>query len=402
MTTDAKLKNKRLQKLNPRAHIGYLVGYDSTNIFRIWIPHRGEVISSRDVIFDEDEFFDGKKVDLDDNLAMTLDEYVHQVQLPEQASRNEVILQEDDEIVDWDLSGSDQPDGLSDDGEQLEIDEDLENIWTSDRKENESHMDLEETIRTSDRKEYESHMVLEPDQETIRISGQYPESHMDLDPALLQAGPTPPPSENSSLENFIGLAVKNLAVPAQFEGVKESDNINSDSPNRAEFDENRFTDFKETKIATAWQGAFLKGRKFKAHKRDLPPPPENYSQLEQHPLRKAFEEAQRQHLQEHSRKGSWQVVERRQAKDHQILSSMWVFIYKTDKHGFLVKCKARLVVCGNQQKLGDLPTRATTLAGNTLRTLLAISAKFDLELKQVDVVNAFVNCDLESSTNWSL
>jgi len=81
---------------------------------------------------------------------------------------------------------------------------------------------------------------------------------------------------------------------------------------------------------------------------------------------------------------------------------MWVFIYKTDKHGFLVKCKARLVVCGNQQKLGDLPTRATTLAGNTLRTLLAISAKFDLELKQVDVVNAFVNCDLESSTNWSL
>jgi len=51
--------------------------------------------------------------------------------------------------------------------------------------------------------------------------------------------------------------------------VKESDNINSDSPNRAEFDENRFTDFKETKIATAWQGAFLKGRKFKAHKRDL-------------------------------------------------------------------------------------------------------------------------------------
>ena len=184
--------------------------------------------------------------------------------------------------------------------------------------------------------------------------------------------------------------------------MKESDNINSDSPNRAEFDENRFTDFKETKIATAWQGAFLKGRKFKAHKRDLPPPPENYSQLEQHPLRKAFEEAQRQHLQEHSRKGSWQVVERRQAKDHQILSSMWVFIYKTDKHGFLVKCKARLVVCGNQQKLGDLPTRATTLAGNTLRTLLAISAKFDLELKQVDVVNAFVNCDLESSTNWSL
>ena len=182
MTTDAKLKNKRLQKLNLRANIGYLVGYDSTNIFRIWIPHRGEVISSRDVIFDEDEFFDGKKVDLDDNLAMTLNEYVHQVRLPEQVSRNEVILQEDDEIVDWDLGGSDQPDGLSDDGEQLEIDEDHETIWTSDRKEYDSEVDLEEATRTFGQVP-ESDMVLEPDQETYGRSGQDPESQMDVDPA---------------------------------------------------------------------------------------------------------------------------------------------------------------------------------------------------------------------------
>ena len=35
------------------------------------------------------------------------------------------------------------------------------------------------------------------------------------------------------------------------------------------------------------------------------------------------------------------------------------------------------------------------MRANTLRTLLAISAKFDLGLKQVDVVNAFVNCDLD-------
>ena len=84
MTGDAQLKKNRLQKLNPRAHIGYLVGYDSTNIFRIWIPHRGVVISSRDVIFDEDEFFDGTKVDLDEGMVATLDEFVHQIRLPTQ------------------------------------------------------------------------------------------------------------------------------------------------------------------------------------------------------------------------------------------------------------------------------------------------------------------------------
>ena len=47
------IKNRpKLDKLGPRAEIGYLVGYDSTNIFRIWIPSKNRVISTRDVTFD--------------------------------------------------------------------------------------------------------------------------------------------------------------------------------------------------------------------------------------------------------------------------------------------------------------------------------------------------------------
>jgi hypothetical protein len=54
----------RLQRLNPKAWIGqsgYLVGYDSTNKFRIWNPllNRVLVVSTRDVIFDENSVFDG-------------------------------------------------------------------------------------------------------------------------------------------------------------------------------------------------------------------------------------------------------------------------------------------------------------------------------------------------------
>src|SRR5262249_32534186 len=59
------------------------------------------------------------------------------------------------------------------------------------------------------------------------------------------------------------------------------------------------------------------------------------------------------------------------------------------------ECKARLVVCGNQQAQGDLPTRATTLASTAFRTLIAITARFDLETIQIDAVNAFVHCDLD-------
>jgi len=64
MTSDAQLKKKRLSKLDLRAHIGYLVGYNSTNIYRIWIPYKGIIISTKDVIFDEKTFFNGKWTDI--------------------------------------------------------------------------------------------------------------------------------------------------------------------------------------------------------------------------------------------------------------------------------------------------------------------------------------------------
>jgi hypothetical protein len=38
-------------KTKPRAHIGYLVGYDLSNIYRVWIPSLNQVIRTRDVIF---------------------------------------------------------------------------------------------------------------------------------------------------------------------------------------------------------------------------------------------------------------------------------------------------------------------------------------------------------------
>ena len=47
----------KFQKLEPRAHIGYLVGYGSRNIYRIWVPSKGEVIRTRDVTFDEKTFY---------------------------------------------------------------------------------------------------------------------------------------------------------------------------------------------------------------------------------------------------------------------------------------------------------------------------------------------------------
>ena len=95
----------RLQRLDPKAWIGYLVGYQASNIYWIWIPSLAKVISTRDVIFNEDEIFSGKTKDLIDNLMHnTVSEiatYIKSIELPPPAqnSGTESFL-EDDETID--------------------------------------------------------------------------------------------------------------------------------------------------------------------------------------------------------------------------------------------------------------------------------------------------------------
>src|SRR5437667_8885279 len=68
MTTIAKRKQQRLKRLDPKAWIGYLVGYTSSNIYRIWVLLLNKVISIRDVIFNEEEVFDGNLDHLKDDV----------------------------------------------------------------------------------------------------------------------------------------------------------------------------------------------------------------------------------------------------------------------------------------------------------------------------------------------
>ncbi len=169
--------------------------------------------------------------------------------------------------------------------------------------------------------------------------------------------------------------------------------------------EDCFDDFQLKVVDNPFMGAFLAGQRFKKamgkkarlHKklRDLPPPPSNLAELERHPLREDFLQAQKEHLASHEQMGSREEFHKKYARGLKVLGCMWLFIYKTDKHGVLKKCKARLMVLGNQQALGELPTRATTLASVVFRVLMAITARFDLETVQMNVVNAFVHCKLD-------
>ena len=52
-------RRRRDFKVQSRAHIGYLVGYIGTNIYRIWVPSLDQVIVTRNVKFDESTFYEG-------------------------------------------------------------------------------------------------------------------------------------------------------------------------------------------------------------------------------------------------------------------------------------------------------------------------------------------------------
>jgi hypothetical protein len=54
-----------------------------TNIYRIWIPHKKKVILARDVLFNEEKFYDGKPIQFTDTLISELDEAIAKVVIPQ-------------------------------------------------------------------------------------------------------------------------------------------------------------------------------------------------------------------------------------------------------------------------------------------------------------------------------
>ena len=101
MTKVTQQKEMRLQKLNPNAWIRYLIRYKSTKIYRILNSHTNKIINTRDVIFNEDEFFSGDIDSMkDDMLHITTEEIqalLQSVQTTNGSSEPSATSQEEDD-----------------------------------------------------------------------------------------------------------------------------------------------------------------------------------------------------------------------------------------------------------------------------------------------------------------
>ena len=95
---------------------------------------------------------------------------------------------------------------------------------------------------------------------------------------------------------------------------------------------------------------------------------------------------------------TWVLVPRASLSSHtNIIPVKWVFKIKTDENGVVTKYKARITPKGFRQRHGVdyFEVFANTGKYKTLRVALSIAARRDMELRQLDVPQAFTQADLE-------
>jgi hypothetical protein len=134
--------------------------------------------------------------------------------------------------------------------------------------------------------------------------------------------------------------------------------------------------------------------KIRLHRDQLPAVPKRWKDLDHHLLGAEFSKASRNEIDGFIQRSCFgQAARASRLIDAEILPLMWVYMYKFDEDGYLYKFKAGLVVRGDLQRdYGD------ALAANIFRCLIALGAAFNLELYQYDVLNAFLNAELDGTT----
>jgi hypothetical protein len=365
----------RGDKLSPRALIGYLVGYDSSNIYRVWLPnarsraHQGKVIRIRDVTFKEDLF------------------YQHQ-------DESDPILQgEELETTTYTL--------------QMPPIQDLED---SSEEEYSTAPELDQMVFSSPldnhskpHDPFNSDPLL-PTPVTTPSPNSDADSLNQASSATLSRSPTPDlqtstqTSRKRKRDNAVDTNDSNAARNRELidSNLRET-HILPEGSTRARKPSRKSSSFFVNKYWSAFVAASTTASKTRFHHTDLPPEPRFYQDVMKLPAqhKQGFIAAMHREISDVKRKGTYRIINWKDfnAQDHEVLPLLWVFKYKLDSEGYLTKYKARICVRGDLQTTAE-DTYAATLAIRIFRALMAIAAYFNMEVRQYDAVNAFTNAQL--------
>lgn len=367
-------------KTDPRAFVGYHVGYEGTNIYRIWIPSQKRVIRSRDVQFDEKSHeYDPRELD-------------NSILYPGAIEAKIVVRQPP-----VDSGGMEELDGTIDllNNQELELEEEEDTQSSLSQKDVSISLAVpvqlptpESTPTPIDSERQATNSRGAAINENLESGSTQASTRRRLEPGRSGKGRY---EYQVTKERTVGVEIdkRNVIESRTRRGQRRKDN--TDAMHHTSHETTTFDNpdqFFTTSLA--FHTAITAAR---PHRDQLPPPPRDYYEAKKHPLWSSIETAIQKEYTSIESQGVFELVAR--GSKMKAIPLKWVFAYKFDSEGYMVKVKARLCVRGDKQEVNDLDTFAATLAAETMRFLFAITAYFDLEMRQFDAVSAFLNCPLD-------
>lgn len=335
-------RHKHDFKLGPRAQIGYLIGYKASNIYVIWVPHRGHrTVQARDATFNEHSFFDPSSLPTQPQIK-ELEEILDLVTPDDTAP----VDQETRQFVwNFDLEATDPP------PQQLPQDQRTMQQVLADLQADDSLSTI--TTESLSIKGYET--------SDTSVYATDPDDFSDVFGF----------HDNNPIRGCF-FAGRNLNKPRLDEAVRKAD---------AQIDEAECKGDKAGPIYLAIE---------------QPLAPKTRIEMLKHKFSAQFIQAEIEHLETHQKMVCYEVVPRSQVPPgQQIIGCHWVYTYKVNKQGQITRFKARFVVQGNQEPKTLEDTYAATLAARSFRTLMAIVCKGNLSTMQLDMINAFINAPID-------
>jgi hypothetical protein len=427
-------KHKRAFKVKARAHVGYLVGYEASNIYRIWVPSLKRVFITRNVTFDEETLYNpSDEVLIGQSVAITKTV----VELIEEESGTQdagSILQHMglwDRIPDEHVNGGEgnhlqggstapsQNSGVK--GSRvtetgtglLTPDITPEPSSSTSTKATQDTLDNQDTSGNStDESQTPGREVHSPPTGTPQVVLRSWSSLNQAEKTAIQGTANEYQSSKSTTRRsrriqqinqrkrgaLVNTILSREGLPRHFRNF-----VLTFLPG-IQLDKNPDEHLTVHAVIAASVLQFKSHRIQKApaisriHTSELPPVPKRYSELEKHPLGAQFREEMEVEIRNLEARDCWRVIDLSETKPAPV-PMKWVYTYKTDSDGFVLRCRSRVVVRGDLQDEHTIEsTYAATLAARSFRVAMAIAAFFDLEVKVFDVINAFINALRQDTT----
>ncbi|KAI0993915.1 hypothetical protein K3495_g14269, partial [Podosphaera aphanis] len=366
-------REKRLAsaKLGERAWIGYLVGFEAHNIWRIWHPKSKEIVRVRDVVFQESRLFRDDKNDTEIPIEIS--------QLPRSTNEVEINFL-NPRLNRWNT--------LQD---TRDLSEDI-----GSKSENTTEMPVKSKKSDSEWVSGDSDQnFLKNDQYDIPGKFSPPKKERNL-----HTNTAPRANEVSSdlnVDNIISgtrsrKPTRYDTSAAVYIEPEEDYGITSGQPFFSCLANSITSDRLDVKIRR-FDNSDAENDQYHSHKTtQLSNDPTSWKQMQKHQDRSQFMIAAEAEFQGLQNRRAWDVIDINEVPENsKIFPMRWVFVTKKD--GELVKHKARIVVRGDLDKASYNRDEiySHTLSLQHFRSIMAFINYNNMETLSFDAIQAFVN-----------